>query len=82
MPEKYRGDTFAPIHEALGNLHEMGAINKQTMREFNETYLTPMHVLELNEIKLMRQREHIYQRVLSVGYDKVTLVMGHGSWVS
>ncbi len=33
MTKKYRSEVFAAIHETMDALHEVGAINKQTMRE-------------------------------------------------
>ncbi len=46
-------------------LHDVGAINKQTMREFDETCLTPVHTLSPEEIKALRLREHISQPVFA-----------------
>ena len=45
MPKKYRSDALAAIHETMEALHDVGAINKQTMCEFDETCLTPVHTL-------------------------------------
>ena len=33
MPEKYRSDALAAIHETMEALHDVGVISKQTMRE-------------------------------------------------
>ena len=41
MAKKYRSDAFAAIHETMEALHDVGAIDKQTMREFDDTCLTP-----------------------------------------
>ena len=41
----------------------MGAIDKQTMREFDDTCLTPVHILSPDEIKSLRLRERISQPV-------------------
>jgi len=65
MTEKYRSDAFAAIHETMEGLHEVGAINKQTMREFDEACLTPIHILSPAEIKALRLREHISQPVFA-----------------
>ena len=51
MTEKYRSDAFAAIHETMEGLHEVGAINKQTMREFDEACLTPIHISALLKSK-------------------------------
>ncbi|WP_372825866.1 helix-turn-helix domain-containing protein [Polaromonas sp.] len=65
MVRKYRSDAFAAIHEMMEGLQEIGAIDKQTMREFDEACLTPVHVLAPEEIKQIRQREHISQPVFA-----------------
>ena len=65
MTKKYRSDAFAAIHETMEGLHEVGAINKQTMREFDEACLTPIHILCPAEIKALRLREHISQPVFA-----------------
>ncbi|TXT23044.1 MAG: hypothetical protein FD134_2313 [Gallionellaceae bacterium] len=36
MPEIYRSDALAAIHETREALHDVGAINKQTMRELTK----------------------------------------------
>ncbi|MDD2686536.1 MAG: DNA-binding transcriptional regulator [Gallionella sp.] len=65
MPKKYRSDALSAIHETMEALHEVGAVNKQTMREFDETCLTPIHTLSPEEIKSLRLREHISQPVFA-----------------
>ncbi len=65
MTKKYRSDAFAAIHETMESLHEVGAIDKQTMRQFDEACLTPVLVLSPEEIKSLRLREHISQPVFA-----------------
>lgn len=65
MPKKYRSDAFATIHETMEVLHDVGAVNKQTMREFDENCLTTVHTLSPEEIKFLRMREHISQPVFA-----------------
>ena len=65
MAKKYRSDAFAAIHETMEGLHEIGAIDKQTMREFDEACLTPVRVLSPDEIKTIRLRESISQPVFA-----------------
>ena len=54
MTKKYRSDAFAAIHETMEGLHEIGAIDKQTMREFDQACLTPVQVLAPDEIRAIR----------------------------
>jgi putative transcriptional regulator len=42
MSKKYRSDAMAAIHETMEALHEINAIDKQTMRRFDEACLTPV----------------------------------------
>lgn len=65
MPKKYRSDAFAAIHETMEALHEIGAVKKQTMREFDAACMTPVHVLAPQEIQEIRLREHISQPVFA-----------------
>lgn len=46
MTKKYRSEAFAAIHETMETLHEIGAIDKQTMHEFDEACLKPMRTPE------------------------------------
>ena len=65
MTKKYRSEAFAAIHETMEALHETGAINKQTMREFDAACLTPVETLSPEDIRLLRQREHLSQPVFA-----------------
>jgi putative transcriptional regulator len=65
MTKKYRSDAFAAIHETMEALHDIGAVDKQTMREFDDACLTPVEVLSGDQILLLRQREHISQPVFA-----------------
>jgi putative transcriptional regulator len=46
-------------------LHEVGAVDKQVMREFDAACLTPVEILSAAEIKALRLREHISQPVFA-----------------
>jgi putative transcriptional regulator len=65
MPKKYRSDALAAIHETMEALHEVGAVDRQTMREFDETCLTPIEVMLPEQIIALRMREHISQPVFA-----------------
>jgi putative transcriptional regulator len=45
MVKKYRSNAFAAIHETMEALHEIGAVDKQTMREFDESCLIPAQII-------------------------------------
>ena len=46
MSKKYRSDALAAIHETMEALHDVGAIDKQTMRRFDDACLTPIRQLK------------------------------------
>lgn len=65
MAKKYRSEAFAAIHETMEALHEVGAVDKQTMRQFDDACLTPVLALSAEEIKSLRLREHLSQPVFA-----------------
>ena|SRR5260370_19561737 len=65
MSKKYRSDAMAAIHETMEALHKVGAIDKQTMRQFDDACLTPMQTLSPKQIKALREREHLSQTVFA-----------------
>jgi len=65
MIKKYRSDAFAAIHETMEALHDVDAVDKRTMREFDDACLTPVQVLSPDEIKAIRMREHLSQPVFA-----------------
>lgn len=65
MTTRYRSEAFAAVHETMEALHEVGAVDKQTMREFDAACLTPVRMLSPDEIKAIRLREHISQSVFA-----------------
>ena len=71
MSRRYRSDAMAAIHETMEALHDAGAIDKRTMRGFDEACLTPIRPLKPKEIKAIREREQVSQTVLA-NYLNVT----------
>ena len=65
MTKKYSSDALAAIHETMEALHDIEAVGKQTMREFDAACLTPVEVLSPEDIRLLRLREHISQPVFA-----------------
>jgi len=64
MNDQYRSEAMAAVHETMEALHDVGAIDMQTLREFDETCLTPVHQFTAEEIRALRQRENVSQAVL------------------
>ena len=65
MTHKYRSEALAAVHETAEALRDIGAIDKQTMREFDEACLTPVRVLTADEIRSIRMRENLSQSVFA-----------------
>ncbi len=71
MSRKYKSDAMAAIHETMEALHETGAIDKRTMRRFDEACLTPIRELSPAEIRGIRDREQVSQTIFA-NYLNVT----------
>jgi putative transcriptional regulator len=65
MVKKYRSEAMASIHETMESLHDIGAVDKQTMRVFDDACLTPVQQLSPEEIRGLREREHMSQPVFA-----------------
>jgi len=65
MSKKYKSDAMAAIHETMEGLHAVGAISKQTLREFDDECLEPVHEYTPDEIKQVRSKYHISQPVFA-----------------
>jgi putative transcriptional regulator len=65
MAKEYGSKIFAAVHETMEALHDIGAIDKQTMREFDQACLVPVKGLAPDEIKAIRAQEHISQPVFA-----------------
>ncbi len=63
--ESYKNDIKAAIHQTASDLYEIGMIDKQTMRHFDESCLTPVHKFTGEEIRALREREDVSQTVFA-----------------
>lgn len=61
----YKSEAFAAVHEMMEGLHQGGAIDKRTMREFDDACLTPALVLKPEDIRAIRENEHVSQPVFA-----------------
>ncbi|TCD47206.1 DNA-binding transcriptional regulator [Chlorobium sp. N1] len=67
----HKGDAFASIHQAVSDMHEAGAVGKQTMLRFDGSCLIPVHQFTPEEIRVLRDREEV-SRVVFARYLNVT----------
>jgi putative transcriptional regulator len=63
--KQYRSKIMAAIHETAEDLHEIGLLDKKTMREFDENCLTKIRQLTPDEIRTIRERENVSQVVFA-----------------
>lgn len=65
MPRTYKCEALVAVHEMMEGLHDAGAIDKHTLREFDEACLAPATPLQPEQIKAIREAEHVSQPVFA-----------------
>lgn len=65
MTKTHKSDALAAVHDLMNGFHQSGAIDKQTMREFDEACLTTVRSLAPDEIRAIRERENLSQPVFA-----------------
>ncbi|SRR5260221_10875044 len=74
--KSYKSSIKAAVHETASDLFDVGLIDRQTMRRFDESCLTPVHSFSAREIRNLRAREDVSQtvfaRYLNVPKDSVS----------
>ena len=65
MAKKYRSRISAAVHEAMSDLHDIGLVDKKTMRKFDASCLTEVDNLSARDIRKLRQREGVSQGVFA-----------------
>ena len=65
MKRQYHSEIAAAIHETVEGLFEVGLIDQKTMREFDESCLTPVVPMTSAEIRALREREQASQTVFA-----------------
>jgi len=61
----YESEIAAAVHETVEGFHDAGLVDKQTMRKFDELCLTPTTPLAPEQIRALREREHVSQPVFA-----------------
>lgn len=61
----YRSEIAAAVHQTVEDIHEVGLVDKQTMRTFDASCLTPAEPMPPEEIKAIREREQVSQPVFA-----------------
>jgi putative transcriptional regulator len=65
MAKQYRSAAFAAVHETAVGLAEVGIMDKQTMKAFDEMCLTPVEPLSPEQIRKIRTKENASQAVFA-----------------
>ncbi|QDQ27619.1 DNA-binding transcriptional regulator [Chitinimonas arctica] len=63
--QKFKSDAFEAIHSSASALLKVGAIDKATMRTFDEACLGTPHELAPSDIKAIREHNHVSQPVFA-----------------
>ena len=62
---KYKSDAFEAIHSSASAMFKVGAIDKATMRTFDQACLTPPKPIAPTQIKRIRERQRVSQPVFA-----------------
>ncbi len=62
---KFKSDAFEAIHSSASALRKVGAIDKATMRDFDESCLSVPAEINPQQIKNIRERNHVSQPVFA-----------------
>ena len=64
--KKFKTDAFAAIHESALALHGVGAIDKATMRKFDESCIAKTPTFEATQIKQIRESAKVSQPIFAM----------------
>jgi putative transcriptional regulator len=62
---KFKSDAFEAIHSAASGLYRVGAVDKETMRDFDESCLSVPPEIEPQQIKSIRENNHVSQPIFA-----------------
>jgi putative transcriptional regulator len=62
---KYKSDAFAAIHASARALHKVGAIDKATMRDFDDSCLSVPPAFTPEDIQHLREANNVSQPVFA-----------------
>ncbi|MDR2214090.1 MAG: DNA-binding transcriptional regulator, partial [Pseudomonadales bacterium] len=62
---KFKSDAFEAIHSSASALLKAGAIDKATMRDFDESCLSKSPLIAPHDIKRLRERNKVSQPVFA-----------------
>ena len=62
---KYKSEAMEAIHSSAQALFDIGAIDKKTMRHFDESCVMRVSKIEPMQIKKLREKNHVSQPVFA-----------------
>ncbi len=65
MTKRYKSEALAAVHQTMEDLSEIGLVDKITMKEFDDSCLDPVAELPPEEIRRIREEEHMSQPVFA-----------------
>lgn len=65
MPKKFKSDVMHSVHSAVKDMHDIGLVDKTTMREFDRMCLTKTETLKPKEIRAIRVKAGVSQAVFA-----------------
>ncbi len=68
----YRSGPLRSLHLAAKDLHEVGAIDKATMRRFDVSCLTPVKDFKPDAIRRIRETAHMSQSIFAFALNVTT----------
>jgi putative transcriptional regulator len=63
--QKFKSDALEAVHSAASALHQVGAINKATMRDYDLLALAPAPEIAPAQIKRLREHHHVSQPIFA-----------------
>ena len=72
---RYRSDALRSLHEVAEDLHDVGVIDKATMRHFDLSCLTPVEPLAPEAIKRIREHSCMSQATFARALNVSTVLI-------
>lgn len=63
--KSYRSDIAGAVHEMMSDAHDAGVVSQSTLKSFDSACLSPVPMLAGEEIRAIREREHVSQPVFA-----------------
>ena len=69
VSKRYRSPALRSLHEVMEDLHEVGAIDNATLRDFDLGCLTSVEPLAPEAIKQIREKAHMSQATFALALN-------------